>query len=165
MGLVAVLAVVVVGATAAWGWGPRGGQSSDAPGGLVTAVAEATGMTVADVRDGMHSGKTFSEILAENGADADSVVAETLAWMEARLLEAVEDGRISEELAAERLESAEAHLLERLEQSAPLGPMWGYGKGSGGQGRGFGGRTEMPGKGYGHGHGMSRFTAAPATNS
>ena len=163
MGVVAILAVAVVGATAGWGWGPRGGQSGDAPGGLVTTVAEAVGMTVADVRAEMHSGKTFAEILAENDVDAETVVAELLGLMEARLLDAVDDGRISEELAAERLDSAEARLLERLEQSPPLGPMWGQRGGRHGQS--FGGSTGRSGNGNGWGQGMGMFAAAPTTSS
>ena len=173
VGMVLAFAVVVVGATAAWGWGPRQGQSADSPGGLITTAAEAVDMTVAELRAEMHGGKTLSEILAENGADAEAVVSETLAWMETRLLQAVEDGRITEELAAERLESAESRLIERLEQTAPLGPMWGSDQGRGHGGRAFGGSAggfgKGMGRGHGYGHGPGQGTcivpAAPAITS
>ena len=165
LGVIVALAVLIVGTTAAWGWGPRGGQSDKGPGGLVTAVAEAVGMSVADVRAEIHSGKTFSEILAENGVDAATVIAQTLDWMEARLLQAVDDGRITEELAAERLASAEARIIDRLEQSAPLGPMWGSGQARGHHGRAFGGSTRGFGNGHGPGSGTCIFPEAPATTS
>jgi len=167
--MVLAFAVVVVGATAAWGWGPREGQSGGSPGGFITTAAEAVDMTVAELRAETRGGKTLAEILAENGADAEAVVSETLAWMETCLLQAVEDGRISEELAAERLASAESRLIERLEQTAPRGPMWGSNQDRGHRGRAFDGSTggfgKGMGRGYGPGQGTSVVPAAPAITS
>ena len=170
-GAVMVAAVAVVLATVAWGgFGPARGQSEDAGGGLVVTVAEAVNMTVDEIRAELHGGKTFSDILAEHDVNVEAVVAETLSRMEANLLQAVDDGRITEELAAERLASAEARIIERLEQSAPLGPMWGDGQTRGRHGRGFGASAGGFGSGMGRGHGNGAgqgctFPAAPATTS
>ena len=174
-GVVMAAAAVVVLATVGWGGtGPARGQNENAGGGLVTTVAEAVDMTVAEVRAEIHDSKTFSDILAEYGVDVEAIVAQTLSRMEACLLQAVDDGRITEELAAERLASAEARIIERLEMSAPLGPMWGdaqtrgrHGRGFGASTRGFGsgmGRGMGGGQGFGPGQGWT-FPAAPVTNS
>ncbi len=68
---------------------------------------DVLGMTAAEVRDEINSGKTIEEIFADKGLDYETYLDQWLAEHEACLAEAVADGTLTEdqaELLQERLE-------------------------------------------------------------
>jgi uncharacterized protein YidB (DUF937 family) len=120
--LVAVMAFGVIGTAAAQGPdgrrpldrfrdGPRRDRVIRT---LVEAVADATGLTRADVLPELRDGKTFAEILVENGLDPDAVLADVLATMTEEINQALADDKISEENAARALEELPGLLEDAM---------------------------------------------------
>ncbi len=72
---------------------------------------DVLGMTAAEVRDEIRSGKTMEEIFAENGLDYETYLEQWLADHEACLAEAVAEGKLTEEQA----ELLQERLEERVE--------------------------------------------------
>ena len=114
--LVVVMAFGVIGTAAAQG---PGGQDGRRPldrlrdrnprgdrimGTLVDAVAEASGLTAEDVLPELRDGKTFAEILTENGLDPATVLADVTATMTEEINQALADGNISANNAERALE-------------------------------------------------------------
>jgi len=110
---------------------PDGGGKGEHFGrGIFGQLAETVGQTVEDVLAQLKGGKTPAEVLTESGTDPDTFVDDVLADIEARLDEAVADGKIDQEHADQMLEQATERLPEMLNQEfeGPLGPGLGRGK-------------------------------------
>jgi hypothetical protein len=87
------------------------GRVQDFTGG---ALADATGLTPAEIADALRSGSTVADLLEASGADVEAFVADSTARAEARLNVWVVDGRITQERADELLDAYIAALGARL---------------------------------------------------
>jgi hypothetical protein len=76
----------------------------------VRTAAEAIGITVAELRDAVHEHGSIAAAAEANGVDASAVEAALLAKVQARLDEAVEQGRLDADRAAAILERAEQRI-------------------------------------------------------
>lgn len=83
-------------------------------GGLLSDVAEATGLDLAGVVEQVQAGVTLAEILAQNGVDLATFTNDHLAEAQARLDEAVSSGRMSQSVADAWLNLRRAQLEDRL---------------------------------------------------
>ncbi len=92
---------------------------------LLRAVAEAAGLDRQEMLEQMSAGKTPSEILTENGVDAEAFVNEQLSQLETRLANAVSNGRLTQEEADARLAEATEKLNAWMNEplSAPQNPI------------------------------------------
>jgi hypothetical protein len=90
------------------GQGPRGGHR------IAAAVADATGLTVEEVRAEVDAGKTFADVLSSKNITVEMFVEEQLQPMKDRLAEQVTSGEITQAIADARLELARVELTERL---------------------------------------------------
>ena len=121
------LAVFMIGSATAFAWGP-GGNSETGEGrgghrghGLFAVVAEQLGLTKAELKAELKSGKTINEVAIELGVDSQTIVDAVVANRTEKLDQAVEGGRITQEQADERLAQIETRITERLAQTLPLG--------------------------------------------
>lgn len=102
------------------GKGPRGGRL------MAAIVAEATGLTVEEVRAEVASGKTLADVLTSHNVIVDAFVETHLQTMTERLAERVTNGTITQAIADARLDLARIELTERLNNNLNLddaGPM------------------------------------------
>lgn len=83
---------------------------------VINQVAEATGLTRAEIIEQAQAGATLADILTSNGVDVDSFVDGLIAQVAERLAPAVESGRISQEDLDARLVTMRENLIERLNQ-------------------------------------------------
>lgn len=96
---------------------------------LVEITAEVTGLSEDEVVAALEDGQTFAEIAEGEGVEPQEIVDAAIAEAEARLQEAVDNGRLSEEQMAQILERLTEELPERLEQPwQPAGPLGGFGQ-------------------------------------
>lgn len=90
------------------------------------AVADALGLPEDEVVDALKGGKTVAELAEEQGVELDAVVDAVLAEAEARLDEAVENGRLTEDQASGILDRLGDELPRRFEEPwEPRGPQGG----------------------------------------
>lgn len=75
------------------------------------AIAGILGITVEELEAGREDGQTLAELAEANGVDRDTLVSSMVELAEARIDEAVADGKIDEEKAAELREG----LAEKVE--------------------------------------------------
>lgn len=83
-------------------------------GGLLSEVADATGLNLASVVEQVQAGTTLAEILTQNGVDVAAFISDHLAAAEAQLADAVSSGRMSQSLADAWLNLRRAQLEDRL---------------------------------------------------
>ncbi len=129
--VVAVLAVVMlfgaVSAVAAQGPGGRGGNGPlgdhrprvEAAQELLQAVADATGLDLADLRAQMRDGQSLSEILTDAGLDPQTVVDGVKATLTDEINQAVADGQITQVRADALLARLDDVLDRALNASLP----------------------------------------------
>lgn len=79
--------------------------------GLVRVTAEQTTLTPKQVREELRAGKTFAQIAQEHGSSSDAVVQAARAKLQARLAQAVQNGKITQERADK--------ALARFDERAP----------------------------------------------
>ncbi|NIR34766.1 MAG: hypothetical protein GWN79_01020 [Actinobacteria bacterium] len=77
-------------------------------------VAEILGLEPEELRDALRDGRTVEELAAEQGIDIEDVVDAIVDAAEARLDQAVENGRIDAERADEMLEKLEERIEAHL---------------------------------------------------
>jgi hypothetical protein len=128
-------------------------------------VIEATGLTPQEFHAELEAGKTPAEVLAENGVDVDSFVADLLAQMESRLADAVANGRLEQAQMDEILANAPQHIDDMLNRTFEFDGEGGF-PGRGGRG-GFPGGPRGEGQGLfgGQGPGGGFFGQGPAVES
>jgi uncharacterized protein (DUF433 family) len=85
------------------------GEGALVAGGLIRATAEETGLSIEQVLEQLRAGQSLADIAAANGSSADAVIANAAARAEARLDQAVANGRITQEEADAKL----AELTDR----------------------------------------------------
>jgi len=103
---------------------PNGGMGGLMEGrGLAAAVAEATGLTVEEVRAEVTAGKTLGDVLTSKNVAIDTFIEGRLAEVKTRLDERVASGEITQDIADARLDLARAELTGRLDGTfQPKGP-------------------------------------------
>ena len=95
----------------------RGGPFRDgAVGNVLEIVADELDLSVEEVIEALRDGETVADFVEAHGGDVDDIVRAAVAEAEARLNEAVENGRLTEERKAEILERLQTELPERLEE-------------------------------------------------
>src|SRR5690606_29960476 len=93
--------------------------------GLVGSAAESRGIAPEELAEALAEGQTIAEVAVEHGTTADAVIADVTAAAEARIDEAVADGRLTAE-QGERAKERAAEAIERLVNEGtpkrPFGP-------------------------------------------
>ncbi|MBE7520229.1 MAG: hypothetical protein HS107_13405 [Thermoflexaceae bacterium] len=82
-------------------------------------VVDASGLSADVFKQGLKEGKSVNQVLAENNVDSAAVQQQLLSDLDARLAQAVADGKLTEEQAAKiagRAPQALASLMERVPQ-------------------------------------------------
>lgn len=98
------------------GHGPgRGGPD-------LAAAATALGMTQADLRTALTSGKSLAQVAEDKGVPVDKVVAALVAAAKQRIAQAVTDGRLTQERADQRVADLTARITERINSARPPRP-------------------------------------------
>jgi hypothetical protein len=91
---------------------------------IVESAATAIGITPDDLREELRSGKSIADVAADNGASLDDVKTEVLAAAEAKLAEAVANGRIdqakSDALLQRFTDNLDAILSKHRTEPAPV---------------------------------------------
>lgn len=82
---------------------------------LISAIADATGLTGQEIVQELRAGKTLSELLDEHGVSADTVVASAVAQVQETLDQAVANGRLTQEQEDAMLAGLEAFYNAVLE--------------------------------------------------
>lgn len=91
--------------------GPKGDKQGR-PGKGLAVVAEALGLTEAEVKDAISNGQTLAQLAEANGSSAEELVEAMLADIKSHVDEKVAAGEITQEQADERLAKAEEHITE-----------------------------------------------------
>lgn len=87
--------------------------------GIVESAAEAMGMTFEALKTELQAGDSIADVAAERGVSIDVVKDAITADAEARLDDAVANGRITQERAAELLSKLTEHLDDIVNRSKP----------------------------------------------
>lgn len=103
-----------------------GGQGGGSPmaqmmrRGVLRLAAEQTGLTVRELMDELHSGKSLGDVLTAHGVESSAFVDAAAAQLQERLDRAVTRGRITQEQADEVLSNFRERLTERLTVVPPV---------------------------------------------
>jgi AraC-like DNA-binding protein len=146
-GLAGVLAVSIAGGTVVPTYahdrmGPPAGQMGQFGGGRgaqLATIAEALGMSEADLQSALQTGKSVAAIAQERQVALNTVVAALMADYREQLQQAVTAGRLTQAQADARLAELQRELPTRLSQSFQPGER---GLGRGGR-AGMGGMASM----------------------
>ena len=98
------------------GRGLRGLLSGD--GGAI--LETHTGLSGAEVAEAVRGGSTIAELIEANDESVNAFISEATETAQARIDQAVEDGRLSEERAARMSERLETEITERVNSTRPL---------------------------------------------
>jgi len=109
------------------GGGPGGGRE------VLSAAAEALGLTEDELRTAAQEGTTLAELAEREGVPSAAVVDAMVAAAEAHLSEEVAEGDLTQADADAKAAELEARFTESLDEPLHLG------RGHGGHGRGHGG--------------------------
>ena len=103
--------------------GQMGGQQS-----LVAVAADTLGITQADLIAQLQGGKTIAQVASEKNVTLDTIVNAFVATRQARMAQAVADGRMTQAQADAMLATMRANVTARLSQPwSPQGPGMGAG--------------------------------------
>ena len=139
------------------GLGPVGHGHGGGPGGHLDAAASYLGLTSAQLRTQLETGKTLAEVAKAQGKTVDGLVAALVADEKKELDAAVKAGRLTEAQAKELLANAQQRFTDMVNGTG--GP--GFGHGPGGRG-GFGGPGFVPAPDSSQGSSSSLDSGAPA---
>jgi transposase len=84
------------------------------------AIAKALGITEAELRTEVQTGKTIAQIAQAKGVSLNTVVDAVVAAETERLKQAVTDGRITQEQADAKIEQLKTNLPQMFQQTLPL---------------------------------------------
>lgn len=87
--------------------------------GIAMTAAETIGIEPAELRDELQSGKSIAQVAQEHGVSVDEVRTAVLDAAEARLSEAVANGRLTQEQADDALSRLEEHIDDILNGVRP----------------------------------------------
>ena len=88
--------------------------------GVLELAAEQTGLAPREITEQLRGGTTLAELLTANGVDVNGFIDEVIVQTDARLAQAVENGRITQERADEMLANLREQLTQRLNSTNPL---------------------------------------------
>lgn len=103
-------------------------------------LAAILGIEPADMVEALRNGETLADLAAANGVDTQDLVDALVAAAEARVTEAVDDGRIDADEAAEILADSAERAADIVNGELPLGPPRGF---DGPRGFRFGGPEDL----------------------
>ncbi|MGE0877138.1 MAG: hypothetical protein AB7O61_00690 [Acidimicrobiia bacterium] len=141
--------------------GPGGAGMGVGRGQAITAAAGALGVSEADLKTALQSGKSLADVAADKGVDVQKVIDAIVAAEKTEIEQAVTDGKITRDQA----DKAEANLTQRVTDMVNKA---GKGKGMAGPGMGGRGRRGPAGAGQAPAGGPSGSTStsgATATQS
>lgn len=121
--------------------GPMG-RGGDGPGGRgmgmggegLTAVAEALGLTEAELQTALQGGQTLAEIAAAEGVEVQTVIDTLVTAAGAHLAEHVTAGDLTQEEADAKLAELTTRITDAVNNGGPLGGRGGEMGGRGGHG-------------------------------
>lgn len=90
--------------------------------GAVESLAELLGLTEDEVKEALRSGDTVAEIAGANGVDSQSVIDGLVADAQAKLAEAVTNGRLTQEQADEIAANLKERITTFVNEGRPIGP-------------------------------------------
>jgi hypothetical protein len=99
------------------GPGGKGGFGAD-----LTAAAKALGMSEADLRTAVESGKTLAQVAKDKSVSVDSVVAALVKAEKERIAKKVTEGHLTQAQADARLAGLTARLTDRVNGTRPARP-------------------------------------------
>jgi len=126
------------------------------PGGHLDAAASYLGLTEAQLRTQLESGKTLAEVAKAQDKTVDGLVAALVADEKKELDAAVKAGRLTDAQSKELLANAEQRFTDMVNGTG--GPGFGRGPGD----RGFGGPGFVPAPDSSQGSSSSSSSGAPA---
>ena len=88
-------------------------------------VAKVLGITEAELRTQLQAGKTLAQIAQAEGISKATLIAELVKAAEARLAQAVENGRLTQAQADEIKSTLKARITEKVDKVGP-GPRMGH---------------------------------------
>lgn len=83
------------------------------------AAADAIGISVEDLREGLRDGQSIAAVAEEHGADVEAVVDAMVADLGERLSERVADGDLTQEEADEKLAEVRDRLEDLVHRTPP----------------------------------------------
>ena len=101
-------------------------------GGGLSVVSDVLGIDATELHDRLEAGETIADIATAQGVAIDEVVGALVTDAEARLADAVTDGRLTQDEAEARLVDIEQRVTDAVNGDAAFG----LGCGDGGRGRG-----------------------------
>lgn len=132
------------------GLGGHGGRGGIGAGGL-DAAAEAIGVTKQELRSALRDGKSLARVAADEGVSKDALVTALVKAAQARLDEAVAEGRLTRARADERKADLEERITEAVDRvgfgRGPGGHRHGDGRGAAGDRDGRGAAGDRDGRG------------------
>ena len=108
------------------GRGGPGGPGGGAGGDLSTA-ATALGLSEADLRTALESGKTLAQVAKDKGVSVDTLVSALVKAEKERIAKAVTDGKLTQAQADEQLADLTKRVTERVNRTRPTGGKGGRG--------------------------------------
>lgn len=83
-------------------------------------IQQYTGLERQEIAQALRGGETLADLITANGGDVDAFVNEAVALAEARIDEAVDNGRIPQERADEMKANVRQGIEQRINGEAPL---------------------------------------------
>jgi hypothetical protein len=118
------LAASDIGRGGPGGHGGRGGHGGHGGGGMRSLATAATtlGMSEADLRTALDTGKTLAAIAKEKNVSVDTLVAALVKDAQTRLAQEVTDGRLTQARADEITKDLKARITEKVYTTRPARP-------------------------------------------
>ena len=126
---------------------------------LISTIADALDMTVAEVQAEVASGKTLRQVIVAHEGDPEAIVNTFVAARKAVLDKLVADGKLTQEQAEQMLANMKAQALRHLDEANPT-----CGAGSCVRGAGRGERCGVGRMGMWGGRGASRPNVQPSAS-
>ena len=109
------------------GHGGPGGGFGGGPGADLGTAATALGLSEADLRTALESGKTLAQVASAQKVSVDTLVAALVKAEQARIAKEVTDGKLTQDKADERLKDLTKRVTDRVNSTRPARPEGGKG--------------------------------------
>lgn len=102
--------------------GPGGhGGGPGGPGADLSAAATALGLSEADLRTALESGKTLAQVAKDKSVSVDALVSALVTAEKERIAKAVTDGKLTQAQADTQLADLTKRVTERVNRTRPTG--------------------------------------------
>jgi polyhydroxyalkanoate synthesis regulator phasin len=135
------------------GFGGRMGPAFEAG---LDSVASALGMTEADLRTALQSGKSIADIAKDKGVDVDTLVGKLVDAATKKIDQAVTDGKLTQDQATKLKSALKERITALVDGSRPAGGPGGGGRHGFGRG-GMGGPPQGEGSSSTSGSGATTY--------